>query len=312
MDKRLLFEIAARHCFRSRHVVIPEPYVPHFPADPETWNGILVVAEAQNLSDKVAHYRSKLLDLSRNGRSEELCDRLNLPLFKDGEEIGIGPWDDGTIKLSLACIRGLEAVDRVAVSNAVVWSSSEGGSSEHLRREMVDASVRFWRGMLGVLRPKEILAFGATARNVMSRAGYPKDQLLSLPGPFGRALQIGFKMDVSRLLQGFPEVTEVLDSALGAFRIKNEQLAIHCACASVSRMLDRNGETSGFEHITSPICLDADSMNADWTKQTWDLPATSRAELLEMLEKQNTSVQEFKKLPVFLMNVDKIEWLKEL
>lgn len=64
--------------------------------------------------------------------------------------------------------------------------------------------------------------------------------------------------------------------------------------------------------VIEGFCIDADPMNLDWTKQTWDLPATNRAELLEMLAKEGTAVEEFKKLPVYLLNVNKIEWLKDL
>jgi hypothetical protein len=58
--------------------------------------------------------------------------------------------------------------------------------------------------------------------------------------------------------------------------------------------------------------IDADPMNADWTKQTWDLPATNLAELMEMLTETHMSADEFKQLPVYLLNVDKLEWLQDL
>ena len=46
--KERLFEICASHITPSEiSVVIPEPYVPFVPDD---WNGILVLAESQNLS----------------------------------------------------------------------------------------------------------------------------------------------------------------------------------------------------------------------------------------------------------------------
>jgi hypothetical protein len=238
MNLQALFGICQKNSTSQQMAVIQEPYVPHFPNHPEAWNGILVVAEAQNLSDRFAQYRSRLQKLSQSGNREALWDRLNQPLFGEGDAIGIGPWDDGTIKLTVACLRGLSTVDRVAVSNAVVWSAREGGASEHLRQELLESSVRFWDDLLGVLRPREILTFGATAKSVMRRTGFPKGRTVDLPGPFSRTLQIGFKMDASRLLQGLPEVADVLGPAREAFHIGNEHLAIHCACASISRTLD--------------------------------------------------------------------------
>jgi hypothetical protein len=234
-----LFEVCGRTSCVASSAVVAEPYIPHFPGGPRGWNGTLVVAEAQNLSDRYREYRQALQELSRRGEQHTLWDRLNQPLFSEGHAIGIGPWDDGTIKFTVACLRGLDSVERIAVSNAVVWSASEGGASEHLRHERVEASVGFWKDLLQVLCPKEILAFGATAANVMRRTGYPTSQILALPGPFGRTLQIGFKMDTGRLFEGFPEVAEKLEPAREAFSIENELLAIHCACASISRMLDR-------------------------------------------------------------------------
>jgi hypothetical protein len=51
--------------------------------------------------------------------------------------------------------------------------------------------------------------------------------------------------------------------------------------------------------------LDADSMNADWTKQTWDLPATNAKELRAYLKASGQTVEHFKQLPVYKFNVGK-------
>lgn len=52
---------------------------------------------------------------------------------------------------------------------------------------------------------------------------------------------------------------------------------------------------------------DADGMNADWTKQTWDLPF-SREELMKLLP-DRVSVEHFLKLSVAKMNPDIVEAL---
>ena len=52
--------------------------------------------------------------------------------------------------------------------------------------------------------------------------------------------------------------------------------------------------------------------NADWTKQSWDLGIDNVPDLLAFLESTGTTVEEFKQLPVYKLNVDKLPWLKEL
>ena len=60
------------------------------------------------------------------------------------------------------------------------------------------------------------------------------------------------------------------------------------------------------------INLDADLANADWTKQTWDLGFDNVEDLRAWLKQQGTTVEAFKRLPVYLLNVDKLPWIKEL
>jgi uncharacterized protein YaeQ len=60
------------------------------------------------------------------------------------------------------------------------------------------------------------------------------------------------------------------------------------------------------------INLDADLTNADWTKQSWDLPAHNVQDLRAWLKDQGTSVAAFKRLPVYKLNVEKLPWLKKL
>ena len=60
--------------------------------------------------------------------------------------------------------------------------------------------------------------------------------------------------------------------------------------------------------------LDANPMNADWTKQSWDLPCNDVKSLRAYLKAGEQTVAHFKELPVYKLNVDKVgmEWLKEL
>ena len=66
--------------------------------------------------------------------------------------------------------------------------------------------------------------------------------------------------------------------------------------------------------MPKPFNIDADPMNADWTKQSWDLPYRDAKSLRAYLEASGQTVEHFKTLPVYRLNVNKpgMEWLKEL
>jgi len=52
--------------------------------------------------------------------------------------------------------------------------------------------------------------------------------------------------------------------------------------------------------------------NADWTKQSWDLPWRNVEDARAALEARGMSVAHFKTLPVYRLNVDRVPWLREL
>jgi len=45
--------------------------------------------------------------------------------------------------------------------------------------------------------------------------------------------------------------------------------------------------------------IDANLENADWTKQTWDLPAIDSQEFKDLLKSWGITMEDFKKLPVY-------------
>lgn len=52
------------------------------------------------------------------------------------------------------------------------------------------------------------------------------------------------------------------------------------------------------------IKVDEDLTNADWTKQTWDLPFEYGSdEFLEWLKRQDMTLAQFKKLPAYTLGV---------
>ena len=45
--------------------------------------------------------------------------------------------------------------------------------------------------------------------------------------------------------------------------------------------------------------IDGQLHNADWTKQSWDLPPYKSDKFMNQLEKNDMTLEEFKKLPVY-------------
>jgi hypothetical protein len=63
------------------------------------------------------------------------------------------------------------------------------------------------------------------------------------------------------------------------------------------------------------ILIDSDEINADWTKQTWDLFGIESVEQLrKALDEMGVSVEAFKQTQAYLANVDHpdLRWLREL
>ncbi len=61
------------------------------------------------------------------------------------------------------------------------------------------------------------------------------------------------------------------------------------------------------EDLPTTINIDADIENADWTKRTWDLPKYKSKEFMDWLKFSGMTLTQFKKLPVYQLNKDKLE-----
>jgi hypothetical protein len=57
---------------------------------------------------------------------------------------------------------------------------------------------------------------------------------------------------------------------------------------------------------------DGDLANADWIKQSWELPFEDADALRAFLRSRGTTVRAFKALPVYRNNLDKHPWLRDL
>lgn len=200
MNKEQLIEICKNHVLPSDvDVVIREPYVPFIPDD---WNGILVLAESQNLSKTNAAYVEKLRSLSIIEKFFRLTDP---------NSIGIQPWDDGSLKLAIESAFGVSA-RATAVSNAVVWSQvSPEGNNRNPSELLVEHSCKFWNELLPMICPKHIVTSGNLANTVIEKIerGSWKHTKLRLPSPNAMS-RISGMFPEKELLLRFPEVDQVI------------------------------------------------------------------------------------------------------
>ncbi len=197
-----LSAVCARHArVESDDVVIREAYLPYVPSD---WNGLLVLAEAQNLSEQNADYVERLKALDAQGRMTRL---------RAGTTIGVAPWDDGSLKLALESAFSADC-SQTAVSNAVPWSCRrDDGSNANPSSEMIGWAVAFWKDLLPLLRPGRIITAGKVAQTVITLADPSSEYCrtsLRLPSPQAMSRVSGMfrKED---LLSRYPEVRRIVD-----------------------------------------------------------------------------------------------------
>jgi hypothetical protein len=231
MSTRLM-KVCRRHILGSNSLAaVLEPYIPFIP---KRWNGTLILAEAQNLSDKSSSYLMWLKAASPKTRMQRLG--------RNGS-VGVGPWDNGSLKLAVESALQLHAVE-CAISNGTPWSLvSANGNNQNPSKELIDRSVVFWTEMLPVLRPAHIITVGSKAREIVSAALKgsqlkPKRTMWVLPSP--RLLSPLAKMvHEADLLQRFPEVEQVIGRHPEWIQGSNRKNKILFACLAVSETAGR-------------------------------------------------------------------------
>lgn len=181
------------------NVVISKPYIPWIPED---WNGTLVLAEAQNLSSQNVQYVDYLKRLS----DYDKIDRLNNSGNK--EDLGIAPWDDGSLKLVIEAAFN-ENADKVAVSNAVMWSQvSNSNVNMNPDNNLCLLSSELWSLLLPVFNPNKIITAGKIAENVISYIKLNYDHVgLRLPSKTAMS-RISGMFNKEDLLKRYPEVKD--------------------------------------------------------------------------------------------------------
>lgn len=237
----------------DRRVVLPEPYIPYLPDD---WkNGVLVLAEAQYLQEKTAagrEFMKKMRDfLDTDGRINRVYK--GQVLFENEIYLGIGPWDEGPLKLAVHAALGLKP-EECAVSNGILWSQVDSsGSSVNPEWEgpIFKRSIGLWGEMLDVMKPSTIVTAGKKAEWVID-AVYHKNyagnrpEIYQLTHPSSRninPLKKPFNV-LTDLLPRYPEVQAALKD-FPALPQNKMEVAVYFACHAVSKYSSRKKDQNG-------------------------------------------------------------------
>jgi hypothetical protein len=220
-----LVDICRRHRWEESESqpIIRDSYLPFIS---EKWCRVLILAEAQNHSAKNQEYVDWLKKLKREDRIKRL--------FLRSDQLGIYPWDDGSLKLAALSIFPDEETDRFAVGNAVFWSMrKENGSNANPNDEMIEKSIVLWKKLFEVWRPDLIIAAGNIAKTVVKTSWEGNTLFLRLPAKTAMSRVSGM-FDHEDLLERYPEVAETLAKHPDLIKdgyIKNK---IFFACHAVS------------------------------------------------------------------------------
>lgn len=218
-----LIAICRRHLFTRKdvRVTVPEPYIPFIP---KRWNGVLVLAEAQNHGTRASSYLKWLKGASTDKRISRLYANKNY--------VGVWPWDDGSLKLAVAAALDAKS-EETAVSNAVLWSQvGESGANRNPEEALHEFSASVWRELLKALKPRQIIAAGTIAKTVVSAAGSVPLHW-RLPAPMGMNRVSGMFSEKD-LLRRYPEVAKALRGNPEWLKSGYRQNKIFYACHAVS------------------------------------------------------------------------------
>jgi hypothetical protein len=219
----------------SPGVVIKEPYIPYFRES--SWNRVLVLAEAQNLSDE--KYVKAIVD----GKDKtSIIKRL---YRNDGSyNPGIGPWDDGMLKLAVEAALNIKP-EETAISNGVLWSMVDIVRGKRINKNPTDEtkkpSIKLWSEMLMILRPEKIITAGAIAREIIKEA-LKRNGLNSTHHiwalPSKRVFDpIKYMVNEEDMIERFPKVGDIVKREFnnGQRKIGENHIIYTCLAVSISQ-----------------------------------------------------------------------------
>lgn len=184
----------------TTEVVVDIPYIPYIP---ENWNGILVVAEAQNLN--IGDY-ANCSDVQKICRLYPDYDgSKSYAIEGPFPKMDVKPWEDGSIPLALKAALGLNPYE-IAVCNACLWSRRVGNRNKNPNNEMLVRSKDLWEDMWTDLDSyvTKVVCCGTKALSVFDFAG---EKLKELRHPSPNAMsRISGMFKIDDLLNRYPEV----------------------------------------------------------------------------------------------------------
>ncbi len=201
-----LVSICENHVLESDlNAVLREPYVPYLP---DGWDsGILVLAESQHLVGKNHDYACRLKAMRKRSRI--------LRLYEDGGN-GVGPWDDGILKLAVEAALGARP-GTCAVGNAVPWTVSTGKTSnENPTKLLRSKAISYWVEMLAEIKPGLLVLAGRVAQSVLrsaiDKAGIDV-RLVHWWLPSPRSItRVSGTFSTDDLLYRYPEVKKIIQN----------------------------------------------------------------------------------------------------
>jgi len=269
-----LYDVCRRHHVRDHHslgIVLPEPYIPYLPpvAVGEDWNGVLLLAEAQNMGNREVVYCDKL----ESAHQRDRWNRLNLSYCRFPEklrpspcgvhrDVAIAPWKNGVMPFVVVALaelhskaadvlgtdNGLLAVQHVAVCNAVPWSrrNDKGGILRPITKGLwspdAEHAVDFWRDLIPriectLARVKQIWAFGRVAQEVIwqvapAAQGMPSASNANYPHLWREA--VPFLQENASLGENLHELLDSTSECLGISK-GNKRFILYCAAVALKR-----------------------------------------------------------------------------
>ena len=247
--KQKMIEVCERNIIQRSQLrlkncdlVFEEPYIPYLP---DNWNKFLILGEAQNLSS-VSNENKDYIEMLKKRDREYRIKRLGKYPKNYEHKIGVGPWDDNSLKLAFASIFGNGSIDQVSVSNAILWSvvdknkrnpsSKLKGETEfkELSEKLESRSRDIWIEFIKIMEPKYIIATGKVAHQVIQESIQGIEYLEWAHPAFIR--RISFLFDEGDLLKRYTEV----DNAIKALKLNEDKefrnkVFYACHCVSKSR-----------------------------------------------------------------------------
>lgn len=228
-----MVKVCCDHEYEGDDVFVTIPYIPRIP---KQWNGVLVLAESQNMSEITPDELAVINKLPKTERAMRVHDRF--ATFN-----GVGPWDDGELRFVYSALFPNGLPDECAVGNAVPWTARPNdGRNANPNAMMQRCAKEYWSALLRVWEPKPsfVILCGKIARHVvapnLSEHGVKHFIELILPPSTPATGVISRCFDTDNMLERFPEV----NSALARWRnqhgrLKYEQQTIAYACHAVSK-----------------------------------------------------------------------------